>query len=388
MKKIIIVNNNMEIGGVQKSLCNLLWELHGRYDVTLCLFRAAGAYMKELPQDVKVLECPGFCRYLGTSQSTWKGIHKLVRGGLAATAKSLGRTAALKLVLAGEKKLPGEYDVAISFLHNGRQSNFYGGVQEFVLRRVNAQKKVAFLHCDYGRCGANEKRNNRLLTQFDRIAACSEGCRESLLQVLPELSNRTVTVRNCQPFDQIRAMAQENPVIYPTGQVNIVMVSRLAHEKGIERAMEAVAVAGQEGLRPKLYLIGGGGMESALRQRAKELKLCDRVEFVGEQTNPYRFMVGADLLLMTSYHEAAPMVIDEAAALNLPVLTTRTTSSHEMVTKPGRGWVCENDQQALNHALLEILREPALLKEKKKLLAECPVDNRLAIEQFISLIEG
>ena len=82
------------------------------------------------------------------------------------------------------------------------------------------------------------------------------------------------------------------------------------------------------------------------------------------------------------------MVIDEAAALNLPVLTTRTTSSHEMVTQPGRGWVCENDQQALNQALLALLREPALLQEKKKTLAECPVDNRLAVEQFISLIEG
>jgi glycosyltransferase involved in cell wall biosynthesis len=388
MKKIIIVNNNMEIGGVQKSLCNLLWEIHDRYDVTLCLFRAAGAYMQELPQDVKVLECPGFFRYLGTSQSTWMGMHKLVRGALASTAKVFGRSAAMKLVLAGERTLPGEYDVAISFLHNGRRSNFYGGVQEFVLRRVNAKKKVAFLHCDYGRCGANEKHNNRLLSRFDQIAACSEGCRESFVQVLPELANRAVTVRNCQPYDQIRAMAQENPVIYPAGQVNIVMVSRLAHEKGIERAMEAMAVVEREGLRPKLHLVGGGGMESALRQRARELDLCDRVEFAGEQTNPYRYMVGADLFLMTSYHEAAPMVIDEAAALNLPVLTTRTTSSHEMVTQPGRGWVCENDQQALNQALLALLREPALLKEKKKTLAECPVDNRLAVEQFISLIEG
>lgn len=388
MKKIIIVNNNMEIGGVQKSLCNLLWEIHDRYDVTLCLFRATGAYMPELPQDVKVLECPGFFRYLGTSQSTWKGAHKLIRGAMASTAKAFGRSAAMKLVLAGEKKLPGEYDVAISFLHNGRKSNFYGGVQEFVLRRVNARRKVAFLHCDYGRCGANEKHNNRLLTRFDRIAACSEGCRESLLQVLPELADRAVTVRNCQPYDRIRAMARENPVVYPQGQVNIVMVSRLAHEKGIERAMEAVAVAGQAGLRCRLYLVGGGGMEQTLRQRALELNLSNRVEFLGEQSNPYRFMVGADLFLMTSYHEAAPMVIEEAACLNLPILTTRTTSSHEMVIRPGRGWVCENNQQALNQALMEILSEPEKLNEKKKLLTECPVDNRLAVEQFMNLIEG
>ena len=45
MKKIIIVNNNMKVGGVQKSLCNLLWELDRlrEYDVTLALFSPVGA---------------------------------------------------------------------------------------------------------------------------------------------------------------------------------------------------------------------------------------------------------------------------------------------------------------------------------------------------------
>lgn len=385
MKKIIIVNNNMEIGGVQKSLCNLLWAIHGQYEVTLCLFRASGAYMQELPPDVKIIECPGFCRYLGTSQSTWKGANKLLRGALAASAKALGRSFAMKLVLAGEKKVPGEYDCAISFLHNGRQSNFYGGVQEFVLRRVKARKKIAFLHCDYGKCGANEKKNNRLLERFDQIAACSDGCRESVLRVLPELAGRTVTVRNFHRFDQIRMLAQDSPIAYPKGKVNIVMVSRLSHEKGIERAMEAVAAVGEGAM---LHLVGGGGMEDTLRRRAQELGIGDRVTFAGEQTNPYRFMVGADLFLMTSYHEAAPMVIDEAVSLGLPVLTTRTTSSLEMVEKPGWGWVCDNDQQALNRALSELLGDPDMIRERKKILQGGGVDNRLAMEQFTALIEG
>lgn len=385
MKKIIIVNNNMEIGGVQKSLCNLLWAIHGQYEVTLCLFRASGAYMQELPPDVKVIECPGFCRYLGNSQSTWKGVNKLLRGALAASAKVLGRSFVMKLVLAGEKKVPGEYDCAISFLHNGRQSNFYGGVQEFVLRRVKARKKIAFLHCDYGKCGANEKKNNRLLARFNQIAACSDGCRESVLQVLPELADRTVTVRNFHRFEQIRMLAQDNPIAYPNGMVNIVMVSRLSHEKGIERALEAVAAIGNGAM---LHLVGGGGMEDTLRRRAQELGIGDRVTFAGEQTNPYRFMVGADLFLMTSYHEAAPMVIDEAVSLGLPVLTTRTTSSLEMVVTPGWGWVCDNDQQALNRALSELLSDPDMIKERKKQLQGGGTDNRLAMEQFTALIEG
>ena len=50
MKKILIVNNNMKIGGVQKSLCNLLWSVYDQYDITLFLFEPIGEYMKDIPE--------------------------------------------------------------------------------------------------------------------------------------------------------------------------------------------------------------------------------------------------------------------------------------------------------------------------------------------------
>ena len=39
----------MHIGGVQKSLVNLLGEIHSRYDVTLLLFYPGGGLMKDIP---------------------------------------------------------------------------------------------------------------------------------------------------------------------------------------------------------------------------------------------------------------------------------------------------------------------------------------------------
>ena len=42
MERILIVNNNMHIGGVQKALVNLLWNIRDRYDVTLLLFSKEG----------------------------------------------------------------------------------------------------------------------------------------------------------------------------------------------------------------------------------------------------------------------------------------------------------------------------------------------------------
>ncbi|MBQ8621424.1 MAG: glycosyltransferase [Oscillospiraceae bacterium] len=387
MKKILIVNNNMAIGGVQKSLHNLLWAIHDRYDVTLCLFRAAGPYMENLPPDVKIVKCKGLFRYLGISQGQCRGIHKIVRGALAMTARLFGRSAAVRLMLAGEKTLPGQFDCAVAFLHNGNVKNFYGGVQEFVLKKTRADKKVAFLHCDYSSCGSNHPANNRLIAQFDQIAACSEGCRRAFQSVLPELGKKCVTVRNFHRFDEISDLAAQMPVIYQGPGAHVVMVSRLAHEKGIERALHAVAAARGKGLTVTLHIVGGGPMESMLRELTRSLQLTENVIFYGQQENPYRYMAGADLLLMTSFHEAAPMVIEEAVSLGIPVLTTRTTSSAEMVTQAQAGWVCENDQTALTAAMAGILSSPKELAETKRRLQSRIMDNTAAQSQFLRLIE-
>jgi hypothetical protein len=68
MKKILIVNNNLKVGGVQKALYNLLWEIEGKYDITLCLFSENGEYADKLPPSVKVVKVRGLYRYLGLSQ--------------------------------------------------------------------------------------------------------------------------------------------------------------------------------------------------------------------------------------------------------------------------------------------------------------------------------
>ena len=390
MKKIIIVNNNMKVGGVQKSLCNLLRSLDGRYDVTLLLFRAAGAYLDQIPSSVKVVECGGLFRFLGISQAECRGNwpELVKRSFLAMVSRVFGRPAVTRIALAGQKWLPEEYDCAISFLHNVGIHSLNGCCQEFVLERIKAKRKVAFLHCDHRGCGGNYPDNNRNLARFDRIAACSEGCRRAFLECVPELADKCVAVRNCHDYEQIRILAGENPVEYEKNCLNVVMVGRLAPEKAVHRAIHALARARAHGAEAVLHLVGGGKMRAELEALTGELGLSGSVRFYGEQSNPYRFMAGADLLVLSSYHEAAPMVIEEAACLALPVLTVETTSSREMVAEAGRGWVCENSQQALDQAMTEILSQPERLRQLRLRLRQESMNNQRALDQFAGAIGG
>ncbi len=388
MKKLLIVNNNMKVGGVQKSLYNLLWELEGRYEVRLLLFSPRGEYMDKLPPGVKLLPCKSLFRYLGLSQGECKRLpDRLKRGFLAALCRLLGRHRVMSILLWSQKILPERYDCAISYLHNGNIRSFYGGTQEFVLRRVKSEKKVAFLHCDYQGCGGKHPKNDHIISQFDRIVPCSEGCGRAFCQALPELKSLCRTVRNCHRFDQIRDLAEEKSVAYEKEKINLLVVARLAHEKGVERAIQALAYAKKQGCEAVLHLVGSGAMAGELKALSRELGLEQDVIFYGEQANPYPYMKNADLLLVSSYHEAAPLVIEEAACLGLPTLTVETTSSREMVLEEGRGWVCENSQEALNAALCRLMAGEGLLEEKKRELSCRRADNSRALSQFETLVE-
>lgn len=79
-KRILIVNNNMYIGGVQKALENLLWEIHSDYDVTLLLFYKGGELLNKIPPDVDLIEAASPFRYLGMSKYDGRGVkEKLLR---------------------------------------------------------------------------------------------------------------------------------------------------------------------------------------------------------------------------------------------------------------------------------------------------------------------
>ena len=129
-------------------------------------------------------------------------------------------------------------------------------------------------------------------------------------------------------------------------------------------------------------------MEKMLRAWAEDMDIEELVVFHGQQENPYRFMKNAELLLLTSFHEAAPMVLEEARCLGLPVMTVQTTSSNEMVLESCSGWVCDNEQQAINEGMLELLSNRPVLKQLKNTLQNTAMDNTAAVAQFMDLIES
>lgn len=387
MKKILIVNNNLYIGGVQKALISLLWEVRNRYDITLLLFYPGGAYIDEVPPEIKVITPNSGYRYLGmTRKDTVKWKERIGRAFYAAISRLFGRKYAIALMAIGQKKL-GAFDAAISYLHNSTDKSFYGGCNEFVLRHVSAKKKIAFLHCDYSRCGANTPDNAKQYKKFDLIAACSQGCADAFLMENSTLAQKVKVVYNCHDYKKICRKAEAAPVAMAADKINVVTVARLGKEKGVERALRVIAKLGPLKEKMHYYIVGDGVGMPVLKRIVQEENLYACVTLCGAQANPYGYMKAADLLLISSYSEAAPLVIGEAACLGTPILSMETSSTREMIEETGYGWVCRNREEDMLQILKGLLQDSAMLAEKKKILTGRLFENETAISQFAKLID-
>lgn len=385
MKRVLIVSSNLRIGGIQRALVNLLWEIHEKYEVTLLLFHPDGPLMREIPEDVKVLGVRSAYRFLGMTGRDARSIgDRLGRGFFAGVTRMLGRKAAIRLMALGQEPITG-FDAAVSYVHNGSDRAFYGGCNEFLLNHVRTQRKIAFLHCDYGRCGGNTRENAWIYAQFDRIAACSGGCAASFRRGCPELADRVRVVPNCHRFERIRTLGKEAIPMDRT-KINIVTAARLGREKGVPRAVEAIARL-PERARLHYCIIGDGVERKAVEEAIRRYALEETVTLCGELENPWSYIRRADLLLIPSVSEAAPLVIGEAACLGTPVLSTRTSSAEELIAAPGHGWVCENSVDGLRKGLEALTAHPERLKEKRRELRGKSFDNARAVAQFEKLME-
>jgi glycosyltransferase involved in cell wall biosynthesis len=119
----------------------------------------------------------------------------------------------------------------------------------------------------------------------------------------------------------------------PEGPVSVLCVGRLVSVKGQLVLLEAVAELVRAGRDVRLALVGAGPMHEALTAAARRLGIEARVELTGPLGHPavVERIRKADVFCLPSFAEGVPVVLMEAMALGVPVLTTRVMGIPELV---------------------------------------------------------
>jgi glycosyltransferase involved in cell wall biosynthesis len=126
----------------------------------------------------------------------------------------------------------------------------------------------------------------------------------------------------------------------------------------------AAAAGGLAKLEPRVefHVVGEGPEEEALRARAGELGVSDRVVLHGRR--PHRempaWLAACDMLILPSRSEGRPNVVLEAMAASRPVVASNVGGVSELVDDGRTGiLVPAEDDAALTEALRKLLADPA-----------------------------
>jgi glycosyltransferase involved in cell wall biosynthesis len=130
-----------------------------------------------------------------------------------------------------------------------------------------------------------------------------------------------------------------------------LVVSRLAREKNLELAIDALAQSRQ--LRTRLAIVGDGPHRTALEERARAAGVGARIRFVGALPSaalPDVYASG-DAFVFPSTTETQGLVLAEALAAGLRVVASDTPASRDVLA--GRGRLVAPDRFAFAAALDE-----------------------------------
>jgi glycosyltransferase involved in cell wall biosynthesis len=124
--------------------------------------------------------------------------------------------------------------------------------------------------------------------------------------------------------------------------------------------LRAFAAVRREVPTAVLLLVGRGSLQPETEALARELGLDGgAVRFAGVRSDVPEVMSAADGYVMSSAWEGMPMVLLEAAAAGLPIVSTRVGGNHEVVLDGQSGFlVPPSDHEALGAAMVRLHRLP------------------------------
>ena len=246
MRKILFVMPALYGGGAEKSLVNLLNLIdYKKYAVDLLLFKQEGLFLTQIPKEVRLLPLTASLRY---AYKIDMGMFGSLSGFKTGMLRLMG-TVVCKVLYkekAGQQRwvkcykhclpnLEGNYDIAVGFLE--------GEASYYVIDKVNAEKKILWIHNDFNEIKKNEdaKIYENYFQKADSVVSISDKCVQILKQNYPKLTNKFYCLPNLTSGSLLKKMSEEFEVPeYEKNKFNILSIGRLTRQKGYDFAIDAI----------------------------------------------------------------------------------------------------------------------------------------------------
>jgi glycosyltransferase involved in cell wall biosynthesis len=147
---------------------------------------------------------------------------------------------------------------------------------------------------------------------------------------------------------------------------SILFVGGLHPRKGLPDLFEAFGRAHLQHPEARLYVVGEGPFGAEYWDAVAQMQCAPAVTFLGAQDDPYPWMAAADIFVLPSKADPAPLVLSEAREARCAVIGTNVDGIPELLECGAAGiLVPASDPQALADAFCELLADPVVMENWK-----------------------
>jgi glycosyltransferase involved in cell wall biosynthesis len=339
-RKLLFVTPTLAFGGAERVLLTLVEAMdRTAYEPVLAALSKAGSYDTDIPD--------------------WLRVHDLERKTRLSFPNLVLR---LANVLRTERP-----DIAIAFT----------GLANFVLLLAHRMARTVtriiitehinptqMYSSSEEPLGAVKRKMIRwLYPSADQIIAVSRGVRDDLVGNFGLARSKITVIYDPVDLSRVRNLGAE-PVEHPwfrSVRPLIVSAGRMTKQKDFPNLIRAFAQA-RRSFPARLVLVGDGPERDRLRGLVRELGIAGDTAFVGYQANPYKYMAKAAMFVLSSRFEGFGLVLVEAMALGVPVVSTRCPSGPDEILRHGADGllVPVGDHGRLASAMTSLLLRPEL----------------------------
>jgi len=340
-RSVLFVIESLAGGGAEKVLSVITkYFNYEKYDVTVCPIVDTGVYCEEVKKYVNHYS-PIISYHGNLISQLWNRVkYKLIYSILP-----------LKWVY--RLFIPQGNDVEIAFCE--------GFLTKLLSNADLKSKKIAWIHTDLKdnpwpiELGIfnDSAEEGDAYKKFDKIVCVSDTVRQSFYE-LYTLHHKAITIYNPIDVDDIQQKAGRKSKRNDQA-IHLISVGRLVPQKGYDRLLKAVKRLHDKGYSFQLTILGDGIERDMLEEYINGNDMHSYVSLPGFVDNPYQEMAASDIFVCSSRAEGFSLVIAEAMALGIPVISTYCSGPNELLQKGKCGMLVDNSENGIYHGLENVL---------------------------------
>lgn len=389
-KKILIVSDSLNMGGLEKCLINLCENFdYDKYEVDLYLFNEGRTLLEKLNKNVNLLPNSPYYKAV-YNVSVFKSImnllakgkfnfawYRLIRFFRIRLKDYKYRRSDWKIMQQTMLTIDKTYDVAIGFAE--------GTSCYYVAECVSARTKIGWIHTDLKEVDHNREMDDSAFKKLDHIVTVSENSLKSLKELHPAYVSKykEIKIPGLMNYREVDRLSKEENEMDST-TTNILSVGRLVELKGFHLCVEPCKRLIDEGYNVKWYVAGDGDYRDIIQEEIKKYALEDKFILLGNKQNPYTYYRTADIVVQPSSYEGFSVAVFESKYFQKAVVVSNIPSNKEMIEDGVNGIITERNKEDIYKAIKGLLDNPKKMEE----LAKKPISGNSTNTQIMQEIES